>query len=70
VIRTRILKRLAGMLTPVLFISSLLPFSGCGDSNSGTQNGGGLAPVSPSVTDKKVIERSKEGIMKSQAKNK
>jgi hypothetical protein len=68
--RARILKRLAGMLTLVLLISSLLPLSGCGDSSSGTQNAGGLAPVSPTVTDKKVMERSKEGIMKSQAKNK
>jgi hypothetical protein len=68
--RTRILKRLAGMLTPVLLISSLLPFSGCGDSNSGSENSGGLAAGSPSVTDKKVSERSKIGIMKSQAKNK
>jgi hypothetical protein len=68
--RTLILKRLPGMLTPVLLISSLLPLSGCGDSGSGTQNTGAGAPVSPSVTDKKVMDRSKEGIMKSQAKNK
>jgi hypothetical protein len=68
--RTLIRKRLAGMLTLVVLISSLLPLSGCGDSNPDTQSGGGLAPVSPSVTDKKASERTKEGIMKSQAKNK